>query len=128
MPYKNKADQAAASKRWYEANKDLCKKRARTHTDKVRESNTEYLNKVKDVPCMDCGIKYPPYVMDFDHRDPTDKVINIANAKFWSRKRLQSEVDKCDVVCSNCHRERTHSGSAVQICPPLPITECYDSG
>lgn len=59
---------------------------------------------------MDCGVSYPYYVMDFDHRDPTTKesIVNrLVGCGSW--KRLRAEVDKCDVVCSNCHRERTHS-------------------
>jgi len=63
---------------------------------------------MKDKPCMDCGVKYPPYVMDFDHRDPSQKVggINwlITNGT-W--EQVLAEIEKCDLVCSNCHRIRT---------------------
>lgn len=74
----------------------------------VREFQ-ELLKKEKDKPCMDCGKKYPYYVMDFDHRDPADKVGTIAlNGNWWSLEQVRVEIEKCDVVCSNCHRERTH--------------------
>ena len=47
--------------------------------------------------------------MEFDHRDPATKVRSvtqmIGNA---SIDRILAEVDKCDVVCSNCHRTRTY--------------------
>ena len=58
---------------------------------------------------MDCGKKYPPYIMDFDHRDPELKVGSIAElvAKADS-SLLLAEIEKCDVVCANCHRERTY--------------------
>jgi hypothetical protein len=56
--------------------------------------------------CVDCGGTFPDCCMDFDHRDPSKKSFNIA-AKHWSVSRLKNEVDKCDLVCSNCHRERT---------------------
>ena len=64
----------------------------------------------KDVPCMDCGVRYPPYVMDFDHIG-TDKEFNISTMR---RRRMAfhkivDEMNKCDVICSNCHRERTNS-------------------
>jgi len=65
-------------------------------------------NSVKDVPCMDCGNKYPPCVMDFDHRNPKEKKFNIATGTHRSLRLVQEEIDKCDVVCANCHRIRTY--------------------
>lgn len=63
-------------------------------------------------PCTDCGRIYPHFVMDFDHRNPDDKVAGIAqmiNMTFtWLD--IQSEIDKCDLVCANCHRIRTWGG------------------
>lgn len=61
--------------------------------------------RAKSVPCADCGRVYPFYVMEFDHVRG-EKAFNIGGAKV-SRKRLLDEIAKCDVVCSNCHRERT---------------------
>lgn len=59
-------------------------------------------------PCMDCGNQHPYYVMDFDHRDSSDKDFCIATKRNWGRKKLLKEISKCDVVCSNCHRQRTY--------------------
>jgi hypothetical protein len=73
--------------------------------------NRELLRKAKRVPCTDCGQSFPPYVMDFDHRPGEEKAFALANAAGWTRislKRLEEEVAKCDVVCANCHRIRTH--------------------
>jgi hypothetical protein len=62
----------------------------------------------KKFPCMDCGQTYPHYVMDFDHRDPTQKVSKVSNLmRLGSKKKLLAEIVKCDLVCANCHRERT---------------------
>ncbi len=70
-----------------------------------------YINKVKNVSCMDCGIKYPPYVMDFDHRDKKSKDIDVGRMinGGWSKEKVDKEIEKCDIVCSNCHRIRTYS-------------------
>jgi hypothetical protein len=61
------------------------------------------------VPCCDCGQTFPQCCMDFDHRDPRTKLARvpalIANSG-WAR--ILAEVDKCDIVCANCHRLRTH--------------------
>lgn len=64
----------------------------------------------KSVPCMDCGVKYPPYVMDFDHRNPKEKFLNICQMRKrrMAIKKILEEMAKCDVVCANCHRERSN--------------------
>jgi Zn finger protein HypA/HybF involved in hydrogenase expression len=60
-------------------------------------------------PCMDCGQRYPSYVMDFDHARGV-KVAGVSQmVKYgYTIEQIQSEIEKCDIVCSNCHRERTH--------------------
>ncbi len=62
----------------------------------------------KDRPCADCKQRFPYYVMDLDHRDRSKKlheVSELASRGSWTK--LKSEVEKCDVVCANCHRART---------------------
>ena len=71
----------------------------------------KYLDTAKDVPCADCGIRYPSYVMDFDHL--RDKDFNVSRRTAGSLKTLQTEIDKCEVVCANCHRIRTHDRSVI---------------
>lgn len=48
--------------------------------------------------------------LDLHHLDPSEKDANIADVtRYWSWDKLMSEVDKCIVVCSNCHR-KIHAG------------------
>lgn len=57
-------------------------------------------------PCTDCGEYFPHYVMDFDHQK--DKIGNISLlAQRYSWNRLLTEIEKCEIVCANCHRART---------------------
>ena len=64
--------------------------------------------------CADCGFpgRNYPYVLDFDHRNgKLDKRFMIGD---WvkstvSIERIKSEMSKCDLVCANCHRIRTHT-------------------
>lgn len=77
---------------------------------RTRQKLLAIVNEAKSVPCMDCGEKYPPYVMDFDHVRGV-KVANVATLVGQSNERkLREEIEKCDVVCANCHRERTWNG------------------
>jgi hypothetical protein len=81
-------------------------------------------------PCADCGASYPPYVMDWDHRDKGQKCFGIAAALGsntpWPAVLL--EVAKCDLVCANCHRIRTwaqgHSKWRDLAAPSGPRTHC----
>lgn len=56
--------------------------------------------------CELCG-ENRIWVLDFHHKDRKDKENNI-NDMIKNRnsiKTIQKEIDKCDVLCSNCHRE-----------------------
>lgn len=68
------------------------------------------VQKIKDVPCLDCGVKYPYWVMHFDHRN-NDRNGNACVSRLISstqRTKLYEEIDKCDIVCANCHADRTY--------------------
>lgn len=75
-----------------------------------RKDRLEWLKQIKSVPCMDCGVEYPPFVMDLDHRDRRDKRFSITHAVYNNRSfdSILEEVAKCDIVCANCHRIRTY--------------------
>lgn len=93
-----------ARRKHYYANKKAYQERARQREQEFRQIVLERKNK----PCMDCGVQYSPWVMEFDHREPVDKVAGIGPLiKRGNLQLLLEELDKCDVVCSNCHRERT---------------------
>lgn len=58
--------------------------------------------------CLDCGFSdlSRPEVFDFDHlSDKVDNIADLINKKGWDA--LVAELDKCELVCSNCHRTRT---------------------
>ena len=88
----------------FETNRKYYYDRAR----KQKEYLLEVMAKKKSTPCIDCGIQYSPWIMQFDHVRG-NKINNVAAlvAKGSLRKLLE-EIDKCDVVCSNCHANRTY--------------------
>lgn len=69
----------------------------------------EWMVELKSNPCMDCGNRFEVCCMDFDHRDGTVKSYNLGSmfAHHYSRELIETELSKCDLVCSNCHRIRT---------------------
>lgn len=89
----------------YERNKKEYIQRAQER----KRSNIEYVRDIKrQGQCVDCGIK-DWRVLDFDHLDADTKIacISDTHATHWGRKRIDAEIAKCELVCSNCHRIRT---------------------
>ena len=64
---------------------------------------------IKDLkPCVDCGIRYRYWIMQFDHRPGTEKVDTVNRLMLGQgRSAIMKEIEKCDVVCANCHAQRT---------------------
>lgn len=54
--------------------------------------------------CEICGYKKSINALEFHHINPNEKDFTIS-AKSYSYERLKNEVDKCILVCSNCHIE-----------------------
>lgn len=109
MPYKNKADQAAAARRHYEANRDKMIRRASVKARDTRDEMKAYVRQQKEKPCTDCGGTFPWYVMQFDHVRG-EKLHNVGDLTRMttSMKVIREEIAKCEVVCANCHAIRTY--------------------
>lgn len=69
----------------------------------------------RNVPCMDCGGTFPSVCMDFDHREPSEKLFPLAAYRSKGYDAIRAELAKCDVVCANCHRIRTHGDKDTQL-------------
>lgn len=83
--------------------------RKREVDQRVRDMQERVTEVKRGTPCADCQQVFHPVCMDFDHVRGT-KVLNVSAAvlKGWGWDRLEAEIAKCDLVCSNCHRLRTH--------------------
>ncbi len=102
MPYSNREQQREAQRKHYQENKD--KFRARVY--KRRQENRQFILETQSkTGCVVCGEKHVA-CLDFHHRNPEEKVVEISIATDdWSLDRLKKEIEKCDVLCSNCHRK-----------------------
>ncbi|HKY50143.1 MAG TPA: hypothetical protein VJP45_02690, partial [Candidatus Limnocylindria bacterium] len=64
---------------------------------------------LKRNPCVDCGGVFHPAAMTFDHRPGTTKVADLASLAHRGCTGLfDDELEKCDLVCANCHAVRTY--------------------
>ena len=57
--------------------------------------------------CTDCGYNKHPAALDFDHLPGTEKLFNVSGRVARSADVVFAEMEKCEVVCANCHRIRT---------------------
>lgn len=78
-------------------------------TKDIRSSNIQKLREIKEHSgCIDCGEKYPHYMLEFDHLPEYEKLENVGNvARRHSWQKALEEISKCDIVCANCHKART---------------------
>lgn len=110
MPANNPEYQKAYRDKHYAENRQKYIDQAAVRKQLLREE----VRQLKSVPCADCKVPYPYYVMEFDHRPGEEKLGVIARmVADGQRKKVFEEIKKCDVVCSNCHRERTFQRASV---------------
>ncbi len=92
-----------------------------------RKEQMDVLVRLRSMPCMSCGEAFPTCCMEFDHRDGVLK--NGLVSRMAGRVKIATlleEVAKCDIVCSNCHRDRSfhqrqsRAGVAQWKCTCLP--------
>ncbi len=108
----NKEYARTREKEYHRKNPDV-RQRAQAKYKAKRCKVRDWLTKTYDgVPCMDCNGVFAWCAMDFDHRPGEGKEFGIGarSGLKATPKRLalvQKEIDKCDLVCSNCHRVRT---------------------
>ncbi len=85
-----------------------CSKYTNSHSVLIHQKQRLDIERIKiemGGRCMDCNER-DPRLLQFDHRDPSDKVANVTNL---FGQRLVTEAAKCDLVCLRCHRVRTCS-------------------
>jgi len=88
-----------------EGQRDKTNKRLRKSRSKLRDELRQFK---EDNGCIDCNQKYPHYILDFDHLPEFEKLGNpIKISSRVSKTKGQEEINKCEVVCANCHKIRT---------------------
>lgn len=107
MPKKIRTEEEIAynkayQKIWYRANRqkvyDSNKRRTKEAVTFMREYKSSR-------GCKMCGQRHPA-ALDFHHRDPSQKISELSRivSRGWGKDRFLKEAEKCDIICSNCHR------------------------
>jgi transcription elongation factor Elf1 len=109
MAFKTKEEQAKYHREvWYPKNKERRMQLNAAWRAKVREQFYKYK---KTLRCIVCG-ENESACLDFHHVDPSNKDMAVGamlSDQGPSLRRLMQEVDKCVVLCANCHRKH-HAG------------------
>jgi hypothetical protein len=92
-------------KEWYKTNtrrRDNLNKRAKERIARNKKFIREYK---LSIGCQKCGYKKTYHALEFHHKDGDDKKYNVSLMKTLSIETIKKEIEKCMVVCANCHRE-----------------------
>ena len=87
-------------------------KRQHLYVLETKKKAVEY----KGGKCQRCGYNKNYAALDFHHLDPDEKDLNYKTARHWSWERLKVELDKCELVCRNCHAEIHHPTHEISGC------------
>ena len=108
MPYTDPEKKLAANRAYSKKHYQSHKEEARQKKARQRERMKQLIREQKDIPCTDCGERYPDYIMEFDHLEPAVKGQRPCDLiSLGSPRRILEEIAKCEVVCANCHAIRT---------------------
>jgi hypothetical protein len=88
--------------------RSTCKSCKAKYLREQRAKVRQVIYEAKAHPCTDCGVQYPPWVMDFDHIKGKEFGVSRMVSARIGLDRIHAEIAKCELVCSNCHRQREH--------------------
>jgi hypothetical protein len=118
MSLNKKELKLAYGKKYRKEHRDEIKEKRKSYWKKVQVETTKRTRKNRKkranwlwdlkcgLRCKDCGESHPA-CLDFHHRNPKEKEDLVCKmvTTGCSEQKILEEMDKCDVVCANCHRK-----------------------
>ena len=94
-------------KNWYEGNKETHLEQVKARKREARNVAREYVyDYLSTHPCTECG-ESDPRVLEFHHVGGKDMAISQMTGGGYPVSTIQAEIDRCIVLCANCHRKKT---------------------
>lgn len=112
---KNKAKKDGLSTKCKKCNKYYLKEHYQDNKEYYHSKKKDFISALRDKviemkeknPCVDCKQFYPACAMDYDHIED-NKIMSVSTLiSFGNWEKIETEIKKCELVCSNCHRIRT---------------------
>lgn len=85
----------------------VCKKCMQKSNKKCRLNKKIHFIKKMGGECTNCKIKLTENnwpIFDFHHIDPSQKEVSWSTLRNWSNDKIEKELNKCTLLCANCHR------------------------
>jgi len=108
MPYKDEKKRKEYKKRWnkqyYKNNKRKERKRIANRKHELKSWFKQYKSTLK---CTKCGETHRA-CLEFHHKNMEKKEFDLSEStlrKGYSKERILKEIEKCIVLCANCHRK-----------------------
>lgn len=109
MPYANPEDRRVNARRYYGANLTKRRGQSQEQGQKIKERNMQHVvDFLIDNPCAECG-EEDFRCLEFHHERDDKELggVGYGVSNRWSIEKLQAEMDKCIVLCANCHKKTT---------------------
>lgn len=106
IPEGTEWEELTGQQRWYYKN--------RQHRISVKEKRRQSLHrwfyelKRDEFECARCGESRPP-ALDFHHPGEKDQSVSEMVNNGYSKASIRAEIDRCLVLCANCHRREHNS-------------------
>lgn len=93
--------------KWYKNNREMQCEKVTKNKKKNKEENRNFvLEHLQNNPCKMCG-ESDILVLEFDHLSNKKNNISEMISGGHSLETLKKEIEKCQVLCANCHRRKT---------------------
>ena len=120
MPYKEDKQRLEYNKKYYKENKNKAKQyytenkeKYRDRNTQIRQRNKQFLDEYKlQKGCKNCGFNSHACSLDFHHIDDKTENVSRLSKNCNSIKKLTEEVNKCIILCANCHRIKHYGDMA----------------
>ena len=103
MPILDPIKRREYRRKWYAKNRKSEIGHVKRRKLEIRKWLKEYKKTLK---CSRCSENHPATI-DFHHKDKSEKDQDISYfvAFGYSIDRIKREIEKCDILCANCHRK-----------------------
>lgn len=98
-----------------EYQREYQKKRKETDPETLKRINRKSKKKKKNFiasfkeKCINCGYSESKAALDFHHTKTSQKKFLLSKGHHYSYEKIKKEIQKCIVLCANCHRTKHHS-------------------
>ena len=112
MPCKDREKRLQSCKRWREKNKNKLRREYQADKNGIRtrrmlqrkKNKLAYFQEKLKLECIRCGENHIA-CLEFHHIDKSEKEFNISELHRYTLKKIKEEMQKCIVLCSNCHKK-----------------------